>query len=78
MKKTASGVTFGGQGEPMNIDQMRKEGRCFKCCEKGHLSRDCPTKVGNGRKETFRALIQGAEREEIIRILKEEGFGGSD
>jgi hypothetical protein len=77
-KKTASGVTFGGQGEPMNIDQMRKEGRCFKCREKGHLSRDCPTKVGNGRKETFRALIQGAEREEIIRMLKEEGFGGSD
>jgi hypothetical protein len=76
-KKTASGTTFGGQGKPMNINQM-KEGRCFKCREKGHLSRDCPTRTGSGRKETFRALIQGAEREEIIRMLKEEGFGSSD
>ena len=26
-------------------DQLRKEGRCFKCREKGHVSADCPTKV---------------------------------
>ena len=28
-------------GDPMDIDKMRKEGRCFKCHQKGHLARDC-------------------------------------
>ena len=26
----------------MEIDQLRKEGRCYRCKEKGHMSRDCP------------------------------------
>ncbi len=44
-------TTYKGLGQPMDVDareekkrKQRAEGRCFKCNELGHLSRDCPTK----------------------------------
>ncbi|KAK0232497.1 hypothetical protein EDD85DRAFT_956371 [Armillaria nabsnona] len=46
--QTVKGTTYGGTGEPMQIDtkkeKQRSEGHCFRCDEKGHLSRDCPHK----------------------------------
>ncbi len=43
--------TYGGAGQPMDIDardekkqKQRNEGHCFKCNERGHLSKDCTTK----------------------------------
>ncbi len=42
------GMTYRGQGEPMQIDAKKQkqhnEGRCFRCNKKGHLSRDFPHK----------------------------------
>ncbi|SJL14064.1 uncharacterized protein ARMOST_17517 [Armillaria ostoyae] len=39
-------TTHPGQGLPMSVDaqKLRDEGRCFRCKEKGHMSRDCPKK----------------------------------
>ncbi len=38
------GMTYGGQGQPMDLDKMWAQGLCFQCHKKGHLSRDCPDK----------------------------------
>ncbi|SJL10251.1 uncharacterized protein ARMOST_13635 [Armillaria ostoyae] len=38
------GMTFGEQGAPMDIGEIRTKGLCFRCHKKGHLSKDCPEK----------------------------------
>ncbi|PBK70203.1 hypothetical protein ARMSODRAFT_974682 [Armillaria solidipes] len=35
---------YHGAGEPMDISALKREGKCFRCHKKGHLSKDCPEK----------------------------------
>ncbi|SJL04219.1 uncharacterized protein ARMOST_07580 [Armillaria ostoyae] len=54
-KKTVTGTTFGGRGQPMDIDAI-KSGNCFRCGEKGHISKNCPLQSWNkGKKQEVRA-----------------------
>ncbi|SJL18732.1 uncharacterized protein ARMOST_22332 [Armillaria ostoyae] len=54
-KKTATGITYGGRGQPMDIDAI-KSGNCFRCGEKGHISKNCPLQSWNkGKKQEVRA-----------------------
>ena len=63
-------TTYAGQGQPMEIDWLRKEGRCYRCKEKGHLSRDCP------KRKEFKdihsvAIEQEKETESKVDEVKE-------
>ncbi|EKM58883.1 uncharacterized protein PHACADRAFT_205102 [Phanerochaete carnosa HHB-10118-sp] len=43
-RRDGTGVTFGGRGQPMDLDQARRQGLCFRCGQQGHISRNCPNR----------------------------------
>ncbi|KAK0207430.1 hypothetical protein IW262DRAFT_1469533 [Armillaria fumosa] len=72
MSKGSSGsgwTTYGGAREPMDIDRLKKEGRCFNCRGKGHLGKDCknlkwPRDPKSGRYMTAQLCAMLTESEE--------------
>lgn len=67
-KKTATGVTYGGAGLPMDLSQTRQPMRCFNCGELGHMRRDCPKEKA---KLNVRAMMSQFEEGEIDELRKE-------
>ena len=55
-------------GIPMDVSiaQMRKNGECFKCREKGHYARDCP----RGR-DAIRAILNALDPEDRLEFAEE-------
>ena len=39
--RDGTGVVFGGQGKPMEVDKTRGSFRCYNCGETGHMARNC-------------------------------------
>ena len=54
-RRDATGVTFGGTGQPMEVSEARQKGLCFKCGMKGHIAKFCP----NCNKVEVRQMIVG-------------------
>ena len=65
---TGTGTTFGGSGQPMDIDAARRKGNCFRCGKHGHLARFCPDKPPI---HVRKLDITGLTREEFDRFLKQ-------
>ena len=56
---------------------LRQEGKCFKCCKKGHVSRDCPDRASQARSRTTKeepkeedAQIKQVTAEELVNLVK--------
>ena len=62
----------------MDLDEMKRQGRCFRCGQQGHISRNCPNK--EQKKFDVRATVQELskdERVELLHALQEETASGT-
>lgn len=60
-RRDPTGITFGGQGQPMEItmDRARRNNLCYLCNRPGHIARNCPS-----RTIKIREIIQKMDPEE--------------
>ncbi len=54
-KKTATGLTYGGHGAPMDINTAWAVAKCFQCSKLGHFKRNCPD-MPKSREEVMHRL----------------------
>ncbi|KIL55025.1 hypothetical protein M378DRAFT_182346 [Amanita muscaria Koide BX008] len=63
--------TFGGQGEPMDVDRTRNRrvqgGRCWTCGTQGHFSSQCPQRMARQMWDE----MGDEERQALVRILSQ-------
>lgn len=43
-KRDSTGTVFTGTGQPMNLDEARQKGVCYKCGLPGHIGKFCPNR----------------------------------
>ena len=51
----------------MEIDRLRHEGRCYRCKEKGHMSKDCP-KRKEYKDVCLMTIAEGQEEGGVAKI----------
>ena len=47
---------------------LRQEGKCFKCCKKGHMSQDCPDRASQAQSGTTKEDPKEETKEEDVQI----------
>jgi hypothetical protein len=67
-KKTGSGITYGGKGQPMDVSKTQRPMVCFNCGKEGHMRRDCPEEKA---KMNIRVLMASLEDEELQELKAE-------
>ena len=65
--QTSTGVTFSGQGQPMNIGQAKAQGLCFNCHQKGHMSRNHPAR----KKAMVRQMLSEMSEGDRVEMTSE-------
>ena len=67
--QTSTGVTFGGQGQPMDIGQAKALGLCFNCHQKGHMNCNCPAKRKAMVWQMWAEMSDGVKREMALELV---------
>lgn len=74
-KRDPTGVTHGGMGEPMQLDEAKRRNLCYNCGKPGHMVKDCPT--GRQKAKQYVRSLQPAQRNILaseLSQLKESDF----
>jgi Zinc knuckle/Retrotransposon gag protein len=80
-QRTASGTTYGGKGQPMEVDKVQVR-RCYNCNGEGHLAKDCKKPKKERRKcyncDTLGHLAKDCRKPKKARVKKAEEDSESD
>ncbi|PBK73222.1 hypothetical protein ARMSODRAFT_1016018 [Armillaria solidipes] len=69
-KVTTTSTTYGSQGQPMDIDAINNS-ECFRCHEKGHISKNCLLQSCNKKKQEVRASTTKPSTSSKIEEVKD-------
>jgi hypothetical protein len=61
-KDTPSGRTYGGLGQPMDLDWAQGPRRCYNCGQEGHIARSCPLPHRQQPGAQVRAVVDSGEK----------------